>query len=216
MTTQQIHLVRHGESVHNVSKDNAHHDPPLTDLGVWQAGQLVTTFPRQDNVAVILTSPLRRAIATAVIGFGHILDKASPRPETCPGIEAGAKIIVYPDLQPRMDRLCDIGSRQEVLEKEFPGLNFSLLSDGWQKKEGLYAHEDAIVEERAKRVRSHLVDMLKELEGKTRTDIVLVTHGVVRDILDGSERSNWARAGWKSYTIRRDAESGYKLDYIET
>jgi hypothetical protein len=107
-----------------------------------------------------------------------------------------------------------MGSRCEVLEKEFPGLDFSLLSEGVQKKEGLYADKDAVVEERARRVRSHLFDILKDLEGKPRTDIVLVTHGVVRDILDGSERSNWVRAGWKSYTIRRDAESGYKLDYV--
>jgi broad specificity phosphatase PhoE len=214
--THQIHLVRHGESEHNVSKDNSHHDPPLTDLGSWQAAQLVTTFPRQDRVAVILTSPLRRAIATAIAGFGHILDKTSPRPESSPGIEAGAKLIVYPDLQPRMDRQSDIGSDRGVLEKEFPGLDFSLLTEGWQKKEGLYADEEAVVEDRARRVRSHLVNILEELEGQTRTDIVLVTHGVVRDILDGSDRSNWARAGWKSYIIRRNAENGYKLDFIVT
>jgi broad specificity phosphatase PhoE len=58
----QIHLVRHAESVHNVTKDFSTLDPSLIELGIEQAGQLVQKFTRSSSIGVIITSPLKRAM----------------------------------------------------------------------------------------------------------------------------------------------------------
>tara|TARA_R110002060_G_scaffold45159_2_gene56494 strand:+ start:1829 stop:2167 length:339 start_codon:yes stop_codon:yes gene_type:complete len=60
----QIHVIRHAESVHNVSKDFSQLDPSLTSLGFEQATKLDQSFPYAGRVGVIITSPLRRAIQT--------------------------------------------------------------------------------------------------------------------------------------------------------
>ena len=213
--TTQIHLVRHAESEHNVSKDIYRPDPNLTDTGLQQADELAQTFPHH-RVAIIFTSPLKRTIQTSLGGFGHVLDKTSPRIASSPGIESGARLVVYPDIQPRNARPCDVGSDQEVLEKEFPGLDFSVLSQGWQRKEGLYADEDGVIEERGKRVRKHLALLAAELQGQERRDIALVTHGVVKDILCGKDNNEWPRAKWLTYNVEEDGNGEFKLVQVTT
>src|SRR4051794_32515130 len=108
--TPKIYLIRHAESAHNVSKDFDHRDPPLTSLGISQASQLVTTFPNPSSIAVILTSPLTRAIQTTLAAFPHVLDqryfdKDVSRPQN--GVEKGAELIVDADLQERSALPCD-------------------------------------------------------------------------------------------------------------
>jgi broad specificity phosphatase PhoE len=210
----KIHLVRHAESEHNVNKDWSMPDPPLTSHGLEQASDLARKFPHQNEVAIILTSPLRRTIQTALGGFSHILDKRCAIPESNPGIDRGARLIIYPDIQPRADRPCDNGSKRDVLEREFPGLDFSSLKDGWEKKEGAYADTDEAVSERGNNVRHYLAGMVEGLKGKARRDIVLVGHGVVKDFVAGRDKVDWPRAGWISYCLHGDSVDGYQLERI--
>ncbi|CAG8887994.1 unnamed protein product [Penicillium egyptiacum] len=199
----QIHLVRHAESIHNVSKDFSQLDPGLTPLGFEQARELTQTFPHAPQVGIILTSPLRRAIQTTLAAFSHVLDKRYFDQDSDHGIENGATLILDPDLQERSALPCDTGSTSSTLEQDFPRLDVKDLPEGWQVKEGIYAPEDEAVEERAKRVRSRVAELSDQLKEQQRKDIVIVTHGVFMKFLSGDADIDLPKAGWESYTLEK-------------
>jgi broad specificity phosphatase PhoE len=76
-TRKVIHLIRHGQALHNV--DNAYNilDPPLTALGESQARNLAPTF-ESIGVDLVVVSPLRRTVQTALNIF------STPRYESVP------------------------------------------------------------------------------------------------------------------------------------
>jgi broad specificity phosphatase PhoE len=201
----QIHLVRHAESTHNVTKDFSVLDPSLTELGIKQAGQLVDSFPHSSSIGVVVTSPLKRAVQTTLAAFPHILDKRNYARESNPrGIDNGAKLIVDPDLQERSELPCDTGSDRLTLETTFPGVDFGPLGDGWQIKEGAYSADDEAVEARAARARKRLAQLADEMKNGRKKDIVVVTHGVFMKFLSGDQSIDLPKAGWSSYTISQD------------
>jgi broad specificity phosphatase PhoE len=201
-----IYLVRHGESEHNVSKDMFQPDPPLTTLGYAQASQLISKFPNPERIAVILSSPLRRAIQTSLAGFSHVLEKRYFDPSSESGVENGVEFTLDPDLQERSALPCDTGSEHQILEKDFPNLTLEELSEGWQAKEGQYAADDDSVTLRAARMREKLKHLNVALHGNKRRDIVVVTHGVFMKFLSGEDDIDLPKAGWRSYTISNDEE----------
>jgi broad specificity phosphatase PhoE len=211
----QIHLIRHAESVHNVSKDFSQLDPSLTPLGLQQAAQLVRTFPYSSRVGVILTSPLQRALQTTLAAFPHVLDKRYFDPSSGCGVENGAKLVIDPDLQERSALGCDTGSDRDALEKAFPRLNFEGLGDGWQVKEGLYSADDKAVDERARRVRKSLAELNEELKDREKKDVVVVTHGVFMKFLSGDPEIDLPKAGWKSHIVGKDNGGGIVLVPVE-
>jgi broad specificity phosphatase PhoE len=201
-----IYLIRHGESEHNVSKDMSQLDPPLTTLGYTQASQLISKFPNPERIAVILSSPLRRAIQTSLAGFPHVLEKRYFDPCSEFGVENGIELTLEPDLQERSALPCDTGSERHVLEKDFPNLALEELSEGWLSKAGQYAADDDSVTLRAARTREKLKRLNMALHGKERRDIVVVTHGMFMKFLSGEGDIDLPKAGWKSYTIGNDEE----------
>ncbi|OAL46609.1 phosphoglycerate mutase-like protein [Pyrenochaeta sp. DS3sAY3a] len=201
-----IYLVRHGESEHNVSKDVSQLDPPLTTRGYTQASQLITQFPNPERIAVILTSPLRRAIQTSLAGFPHVLEKRYFDPSSDFGIDNGIELTLEPALQERSAFPCDTGSERHILEKDFPNLNLEVLDEGWQAKVGQYAADDNSVALRAAKIREKLKHLNAALRGNNRRDIVVVTHGVFMKFLSGEEDIDLPKAGWKSYTFSSDDE----------
>ena len=206
----QIHLVRHAESTHNVSKDFSERDPPLTEIGVKQASELVSSFPHSQSIGLVITSPLKRAVRTALAAFLHVLDKSNYLPgSSSAGISNGAKLIVDPDLQEKSDLPCDTGSDRPTLETTFPGVNFGTLDQSWHLKEGAYSAVDEIVEARAARFRTRLVQLVKELRNERKKDIVVVTHGVFMKVLSGDPSIDLPKAGWRSYTIIQDDVNGH-------
>jgi len=70
------------------------------------------------------------------------------------------------------------------------GVDVSVLADVWYSKTGIHASDDAAVEERAKRVRSCLTEISRELENKEKRDIIVVTHGVFMRILSGDQTTD--------------------------
>lgn len=199
----QIHIVRHAESVHNVSKDFTQRDPSLTPLGLQQAAQLIHEFPSSSHVAVIITSPLQRAIQTTLAAFPHVLDKRYFSPQSGQGIENGSLLVIDPDLQERSALPCDTGSSREVLEDVFR-IDFSDLAEDWHTKEGLYSPDDAAVKERAKRVRSRVAEVVDNLKDKEERQVVIVTHGVFMKFLVEDPEIDLPKAGWKSYTVGKN------------
>jgi broad specificity phosphatase PhoE len=63
----QLLLVRHGESVGNVSRQLQKRDEPLTDRGRRQARELATFLADRPDLRVVYASPLNRAFETAEI-----------------------------------------------------------------------------------------------------------------------------------------------------
>jgi broad specificity phosphatase PhoE len=119
-----IHLVRHGQAVHNLSQANNHlPDPELTALGEEQARGLIPKFPELANVQLIVSSPLRRTIQTALLAFPSQLKR-------------GLHIVALPEVQEVSDMNCDTGSDISVIRAEFEEqpIDFDLVEPGWQIK----------------------------------------------------------------------------------
>ena len=130
--------------------DYSLHDPLLTSLGESQAHSLLSKSPFP-STALLVSSPLRRTLQTALIGF--------TRPP-----------LPHPGFQENSSKPCDTGSPRQVLEKEFPGLDYSLVVDGWDSKEGEWSPDETSLALRACRMRN----WLKERE---EDEIIIVTHG---------------------------------------
>jgi broad specificity phosphatase PhoE len=197
----KIHVVRHAESEHNVSKDFSILDPSLTPLGRQQAESLGSAFPYPDTVGLVISSPLQRTIQTTLLAFTKVLDKRYYEEGSGNGVEGGAELLLDPDLQERSALPCDTGSDRKVLQKAFPTLDFSTLGSGWPSKEGAYAADDPAVDERARKVRGHVRERAVQLKDSNKRDIVIVTHGVFMKFLVGDEEIDLPKAGWKSYTV---------------
>ncbi|KAJ5505783.1 Histidine phosphatase superfamily clade-1 [Penicillium expansum] len=208
----QVHIVRHAESVHNVSKDYTQRDPSLTPLGLQQAAQLVHEFPYSSQVAVIITSPLQRAIQTALAAFPHVLDKRYFGPHSGQGIENGSLLMIDPELQERSAFPCDTGSSREVLEEAFH-IDFSDLAENWHIKEGLYSPDDNAVNVRAKSMRTRVAELMDNLKDKEKRDVVIVTHGVFMKFLVEDPEIDLPKAGWKSYTVGENGSGKILLPF---
>ena len=101
-------------------------DPSLTARGVQQGQALRTTFPYHDTVDLLVSSPIRRALYTTLLGFQAETDR-------------GLKIIALPDLQETSDFPCDTGVDRDELEKEFEQdgrVDLSLVTSDWNVKVG--------------------------------------------------------------------------------
>ena len=116
------------QGVHNLSTANhVIHDPLLTDLGNEQCRQLRGAFPYHDKIELVVASPLRRTMYTALQSFEPFF-KANP----------DKKLILLPDTQETSDVPCDTGSEPEDLNREIEekGLPVDLqyVTEGWNDK----------------------------------------------------------------------------------
>jgi broad specificity phosphatase PhoE len=211
MTNSKIYIVRHAESEHNVSKDFSQLDPPLTARGFEQSQQLSQTIPDASNVAIILCSPLRRAIQTTLAGFSDILDKRYFPNDPARGKHDGASLLLEADLQERSNLPCDTGSSVEELKKAFPLLDFDGLDETWPTKTGRYGPDDGDVGERAVRVTDLLGGLAEKLNVEDRKDVVVVTHGVFMKFLTGDHDLDLPKAGWKRYGVRKEEGGGRRV-----
>lgn len=107
-------------------------DPHLTEAGVAECRALESRFPFQSSIDLIVSSPLRRALETALCSLQ-------------PAIARGVKIVALPELQETSDVACDTGSDVSDLEREFsdkqgpsgPVIDLSLLDKDWNSKVGI-------------------------------------------------------------------------------
>ncbi|KAF2468576.1 phosphoglycerate mutase-like protein [Lindgomyces ingoldianus] len=166
-----LHLVRHAEGCHNVNHAVHIHDATLTHNGKLQCLQLQKSFPHHNTIDLVLSSPLRRAIQTAILSFGPTL----ARPEV--------PYLVIPAAQEVSNLNCDVGHPRNLLEISISqlfgeeNLGFSLgkinldaVEDGWNSKTGYWASEKAAIEKRAADLRTWLFQ-------RPESHVLLVTHG---------------------------------------
>jgi broad specificity phosphatase PhoE len=114
-----VDLIRHGQSTFNeayaaTGVDPLHFDARLTALGrrqVAEARERLLATPYE----LVVTSPLTRAIETAVGLFGG----------------RGIPIMVEPLHRERLESSCDVGRGPHELRAEFPDLAFDHLAPVW-------------------------------------------------------------------------------------
>jgi broad specificity phosphatase PhoE len=148
-----IHIVRHGESLHNIERGYPHRDPPLTE-----AGQAATkTILISATPDLIIISPMTRTIQTAMNIF-PFLQQPAPWP---------VEVEIWPDLREAHDAICNIGVSRAALATRFPSFDFKTCPEEWY-----YA---LTTEEGATRRAEDVRQRLKRL-AMTYKNIVLITH----------------------------------------
>jgi broad specificity phosphatase PhoE len=155
-----IHLIRHAQGEHNISSEgHALRDAQLTADGVQQCSRLASEFPAFNDVDLIVASPVKRTVWTALHSFDARMNDRT------------LEIIALPELQATSDRLCDTGSSPEEVAKEFDGkpVDLSLVVSGWDSKQGKWAPDDDAIVKRAEEARIWL-------SSRSEKEIAVVTH----------------------------------------
>lgn len=169
-----VTIVRHAESSYNITTEEqkrvanlvgASHDlrdADLTTEGEQQAHYLARiATSRFPGVRTVITSPLRRALRTAMA----IADAL------------GAKLIVSPALREIRRDVSDIGTPGSKLDEQFPGLGLEELPNQWWMEDCACAEQlecDNCIEGRIELIR----DIIRENDGA-----VIVSHSdVLREV----------------------------------
>lgn len=124
-----VFFVRHGEALHNATGDLSIRDPRLTPLGRSQAGSVKSTSTailEGRELALVVASPMRRALETALLAFG---DEAK-------GDQAKRlKFVAHPDAQEAGAHPSDTGSDAAELKAEFgDAVDLELCTAQWFTK----------------------------------------------------------------------------------
>ena len=158
--TKTIHFIRHGEGFHNIGIGNM--DARLTRKGWTQAHSLHTHAERHAAIAgiqLVVTSPLTRALETAAGAFGSpkgtkiLMASQTSVPNLQEAhepiyVQEGKTYIAHETCRERLGpSSCDARRSRDILEESFPGVDFSLLTNGpdpyW--KENSTEKESAVV-----------------------------------------------------------------------
>ncbi|KAI0508334.1 histidine phosphatase superfamily [Xylaria bambusicola] len=161
-----IDIIRHAEATHNTTTGNVYErDPNLTSNGADQAFSLSYYYPFMHKISHIVSSPMRRCIRTALIGFEYNLLQ-------------GKRVILLPELQETGANPSDIGQPPEALEAVYsPLIDTDLLERNWYDKGqgSKYAPDVGLVEKRARKARTILRDLAAS--GPDDARIIVITHG---------------------------------------
>lgn len=204
-----IHLIRHCQSIFNVPPHDAQKlDPDLTITGIQQAINLGKSFPHLSSIDLVVASPLRRALNTAIHAFGdHVAARQM-------------QIIALPELQELSQWPCDTGSSLANLLTEFREhpVDLGLLGMDWDSKDGYFAPTERRSIQRVKNARQWLRERPEE-------DIVVVGHGHClqlladegnyHDIRAGLCLPEWENGEWRSYHFENREAGGEKV-LVET
>ncbi|KAJ5522796.1 phosphoglycerate mutase family protein-like protein [Penicillium frequentans] len=166
-----LYVIRHAQGEHNVNDSHHLRDALLTETGKAQCTELQEKFPFLQDVEVILSSPLRRAVQTAAYTFAPELEKRQ------------VPVVLVPKAQEISSLACDIGLDAEITISEAPKLianaapswnvselNTGLVDESWNSKKGIYASTMTAVQQRAAEMRNWIYQ-------RPEKHIALVTHG---------------------------------------
>ena len=113
-----IYLIRHGQSEFNAAHKDGDPDPMILDAPLTQQGrrqaQLARVAASELGIAQVITSPLTRAIQTALGMFAGI-----------------APIKVVAEHRELLSHSCDVGRPASMLKEDFPELSFDHLDEVW-------------------------------------------------------------------------------------
>ncbi|EPE33227.1 Phosphoglycerate mutase-like protein [Glarea lozoyensis ATCC 20868] len=148
-----LYLVRHAEAEHNVTHNPNTRDALLTEKGIQQCEKLKKLSESfHHEIDLVVASPLRRTIQTAVYSFGPVLAKTG--------------LILLPDAQEVSGMPCNIGLDRKDLEIEA----VTMFKGDEDVLEGAYSTTPSAVKARAVRLRQWLYVRPEKV-------IVVFTHG---------------------------------------
>ncbi|KAG9602750.1 phosphoglycerate mutase family protein, partial [Aureobasidium melanogenum] len=191
MPPKTLYFVRHAQGEHNAQHDDSIPDAVLTPHGKSQCRDLKASFAHHDSVALIVSSPLRRALQTAV----HALAPALQRD--------GVKVVLQPMAQEMNAYACDIGTDRDELERQVKAgdlwdTSLSVPDDKIDfGAKGKWAPDRATVQKRAAKLRSWLFGRKEEV-------VVVVSHGGFLHALteDWTGFNASLGTGWQNCEIR--------------
>lgn len=174
-----VHCIRHGQSTFNAhfaetGEDPLHVDAPLTELGRRQVTERAPEL-RRHAYELIVTSPLTRAIQTALGLFGN--HPAKP------------PIQIECLHREHLESSCDVGRPPSLLGQDFPNLSFGHLDEVWWHNEGDldprgFACEPSHVFE------SRVEEFRRWLQARPERMIAVVGHGTFFGRLTGQYLGN--------------------------
>ena len=169
MSHQIIHVFRHGHASHNMNDDTDIHDPVLTPLGVEQAIGIPETYSLFNKPTLILVSPLRRCIQSALYAFHPDFNITATKYFT-----QIPRILAMPHLQETAESPCDTGSPLEQLKRDYGKyVTFEdrfFETDDWLVKSGTsFANNNQLLNERAEFVRKFIIEQPDQ-------EIIVMTH----------------------------------------
>lgn len=191
-----VYLVRHAESAYNAFMRNAVNwltlralkDPKLYDARVSPKGLLqleaLTTKVKALNflsmIDCIVTSPLRRAIDTALAIRKGKPSNASEETSDKPLLVCGYCAEI-------MDTTADVGSTNEELSENYPSIDFSnLVQPFWYVPEGLSKQPDVIVDEPRDVLSNRIQKFNQYICSLPQERIAVVTHSLFIRKVTGS------------------------------
>lgn len=199
-----VHFIRHAQGYHNLTTANHNMpDPSLTTYGVEQCRYLSRNFPYRSSVKLLVASPIRRTLYTALNAFE-------------PELQKSMRVIALPELQETSDLPCDTGSDIDILKDEFKDkpVDLSLVKKGWDSKKGKWAPTTEAIKARARDARAWL-------RSRPEGDVVVVTHGgflhyLTEDWTDSGKflGTGWANCEYRSYSFTSDSDPEASL--VET
>lgn len=164
------------------------------EFGKDQARLLLLHFEELKNVELIISSPMRRALETVMIGFDGFLDLKDEKYINYPSIP----LVILPELQETSDRNCDTCSSLESLRSWFPSLDWSFCSEEKLLKTGFFAYEPSMLEKRANWLRNWVSE-------RKESKILIVSHlSFIKYLVDDS--AYWANLEIKKYNIGVDSK----------
>lgn len=178
-----VHIIRHGEGLHNVERGYPHRDPPLTAAGA-QAATEIQLVTKPD---LILISPMTRTIQTAMNVFPYLKDDK---------YGCITPVQIWPDLREAHDATCNKGRSRAELESKFRQFDFSECHTEWDYPEHTVKGATA----RAENVRQRLKNL-----AITYKNIAIITHrGFIAYLVKG-RRFNVCET--RSYRFVADGEA---------
>ncbi|CAI6341913.1 unnamed protein product [Periconia digitata] len=176
-----VHVIRHGEALHNVDKRNRDRDPPLTE-----AGNRATKGIKVSTPDLVLISPMTRTIQTAMNLFPDLADQSS----------SSIAVQIWPDLREAHDAICNKGVARKDLETRFPQFDFSECHETWDYPENTAENATA----RAQRVRLRLQEL-----SKTYANIAVITHrGFIAYLVKGRRFDVCERRSYRFATEKEE------------
>ena len=170
-----IYFIRHGQSEFNAVHKEGDNDPlifdaPLTDKGRRQAKD-AKALAANLGIKQVITSPLTRAIQTALCIFGNSVPI---------NVSAGHREL--------LTHSCDVGRAPDELQRDFPNLSFAHLEEIWWHRGA--ENDNGIAEEPEDVFRQRMDAFDRSLAQIKDRPVAIIGHGNVFRALTGRMMEN--------------------------
>ncbi|KAI1116286.1 histidine phosphatase superfamily [Nemania sp. NC0429] len=186
-----IHVIRHAHAWHQAKPDTSIPDPELTELGIQQCYALAADIAKVGKIALIFSSPMKRAIQTALAAFPAYTQSRS-------------KIVLLPALQEIGTNESDIGSSCADLVRQFgsANLDYSFVEAAWTNKgPGTpYDPQFATAQARAMRI---FIRAVAQRYRATDAHIVVISHALFIGHLTRGDYMAYDNAEWRSFRFEQ-------------